>query len=332
MNLKKLGAIAVTGLAAVMLAACSKDTSNTDVITMKGDTIRVSDLYKEAQEYPTTGTTTLLQNMTFDKIFEKEFGKKVTTKKVEAEFQSQKTSLGTQFASALQQAGYTETSYKDSIRSQLLLKAAVNKEIKYTTAEYKTAFETFHPTVDAYILSVTSESDAKTAISEANKSATDFDKTAKEKKAEIKFDSANTQVPDEVKAAAWKLKDGAVSAEPVAVTDSSTGEKSYYIIKMIKNSDKGTDWKKYKSELKSIIETTKQNDTTFVNGIIATYLTKYNVTVKPTAFATIFSAYETTATSTSSSSKASSSTKASSSASSESSSSTASSTSTSESK
>ena len=29
------------------------------------------DLYKEAKEYPSTGTATLLQNMTFNKIFEK---------------------------------------------------------------------------------------------------------------------------------------------------------------------------------------------------------------------------------------------------------------------
>lgn len=80
------------------LAACGKDGANSDIVTMKGDTIRVSDLYKEAKEYPSTGTATLLQNMTFNKIFEKEFGKKVSDKAVNAEFDAQKTSLGSNFA------------------------------------------------------------------------------------------------------------------------------------------------------------------------------------------------------------------------------------------
>ena len=75
LNLKKIGLVAVTGFAAVTLAACGQDGANSDIVTMKGDTIRVSDLYKEAREYPSTGTATLLQNMTFNKIFEKEFGK-----------------------------------------------------------------------------------------------------------------------------------------------------------------------------------------------------------------------------------------------------------------
>jgi foldase protein PrsA len=93
LNLKKIGLIAVTGVAAVTLAACGQDGANSDIVTMKGDTIRVSDLYKEAKQYPSTGTATLLQNMTFNKIFEKEFGKKVSEKDVNKEFDTQKHHL-----------------------------------------------------------------------------------------------------------------------------------------------------------------------------------------------------------------------------------------------
>jgi foldase protein PrsA len=49
LNLKKIGLIAVTGVAAVTLAACGQDGANSDIVTMKGDTIRVSDLYKRGK-------------------------------------------------------------------------------------------------------------------------------------------------------------------------------------------------------------------------------------------------------------------------------------------
>ncbi len=50
LNLKKIGLVAVTGFAAVTLAACDKESTNSNIVTMKGHTIRVSDLYKEAKE------------------------------------------------------------------------------------------------------------------------------------------------------------------------------------------------------------------------------------------------------------------------------------------
>lgn len=303
MNFKKIGLVAATGLALVSLAACGKDGSNADIITMKGDTIRVTDLYTEEKAYPTTGAATLLQNMTFNKIFEKEFGKKVSDKDVNKEFDTQKASYGESFDSALQQAGYTEKSYKASIRSQLLLKEVVASKIKFTDAEYKTAFETYHPTVEAYVMSETTEDAAKKLVEQAQTDATGFDKAAKDKKADLKFDSTDTQVPAEVKTAAFKLKDGEASTEPIQVMNSQTGMPTYYVVKMIKTSDKGTDWKKYKTELKAIITTTKQNDSTFVNGIIAGYLKDYNVKVKPVEFSNIFSPYEQAVTSASSESK-----------------------------
>lgn len=293
--------IAATGLAALSLAACGKDSSNTDIVTMKGDTIRVTDLYKEAREFPTTGTATLLQNMTFNKIFEKEFGKKVSDKAVNKEFDKQKASLGDNFNSALQQSGYTEKSYKSAIRSQLLRNAVVESKIKFTDEEYKKAFETYHPTVEAYILPEATEDAAKKLIDDAKNNAADFDKNAKDKKSDVTFDSSNTQVPEEVKDAAYKLKDGEVSAEPIKVMNQQSGTTSYYVVKMIKASDKGSDWKKYKKELKEIITTTKQNDATFVNGIIAGYLKDYNVKVKPVEFSNIFTPYEQAVTSASSS-------------------------------
>src|SRR5574337_81796 len=128
----------------------------------------------------------------------------------------------------------------------------------------------------------------------AHQAPDDFDKAAKAQKGDLKFDSASTSVPKEVMAAAFKLKDGEVSAEPITVMNPQTGASSFYVVKMVKNADKGTDWKKYKKELKAVITTSKQNDTQFVNSIITKYLKDYNVKVKPKEFSNTFAAFEST--------------------------------------
>ena len=69
------------GAALVTLSGCSSsDSASKDIITMKGDTIRVSDLYKEAKQFPSQPTNTLLQNLTFDKILLKILEKKLLIK------------------------------------------------------------------------------------------------------------------------------------------------------------------------------------------------------------------------------------------------------------
>lgn len=86
------------GAALVTLSGCSSsDSASKDIITMKGDTIRVSDLYKEAKQFPSQPTNTLLQNLTFDKIFTKDFGKEVTDKDVSKKLSQLKTNMVANF-------------------------------------------------------------------------------------------------------------------------------------------------------------------------------------------------------------------------------------------
>ena len=59
MNFKKIGVVVATGLTVITLASCGKNDANSDIVTMKGDTIRVTDLYAQTKEYPTTGASTL---------------------------------------------------------------------------------------------------------------------------------------------------------------------------------------------------------------------------------------------------------------------------------
>ena len=293
------------GAALVTLSGCSSsDSASKDIITMKGDTIRVSDLYKEAKQFPSQPTNTLLQNLTFDKIFTKDFGKEVTDKDVSKKVKSIKDQYGSQFSSALQQQGLTEASFTPYMRTQMLEQAAIDHEIKetqYTDANLKKAWESYHPDVTAYVVSETSKDAATKALDAAKKDdagKASFEKTNAESK--VTFNSTSISVPTEVQTAAFKLKNGEFS-DVIESTSSSTGATSYYIVEMVKTSEKGTDMNKYKKELQNVIKTEKEQDTTFVSGVIAKYLKKNNVTVKESAFASLFSQF--TQTSSSSSSK-----------------------------
>lgn len=293
------------GAALVTLSGCSSsDSASKDIITMKGDTIRVSDLYKEAKQFPSQPTNTLLQNLTFDKIFTKDFGKEVTDKDVSKKVKSIKDQYGSQFSSALQQQGLTEASFTPYMRTQMLEQAAIDHEIKetqYTDANLKKAWESYHPDVTAYVVSETSKDAVTKALDAAKKDdagKASFEKTNAESK--VTFNSTSTSVPTEVQTAAFKLKNGEFS-DVIESTSSSTGATSYYIVEMVKTSEKGTDMNKYKKELQNVIKTEKEQDTTFVSGVIAKYLKKNNVTVKESAFASLFSQF--TQTSSSSSSK-----------------------------
>ncbi|KSU06430.1 foldase [Lactococcus lactis subsp. lactis] len=308
MKFKKLGLVMTTvfaGAALVTLSGCSSsDSASKDIITMKGDTIRVSDLYKEAKQFPSQPTNTLLQNLTFDKIFTKDFGKEVTDKDVSKKVKSIKDQYGSQFSSALQQQGLTEASFTPYMRTQMLEQAAIDHEIKetqYTDANLKKAWESYHPDVTAYVVSETSKDAATKALDAAKKDdagKASFEKTNAESK--VTFNSTSTSVPTEVQTAAFKLKNGEFS-DVIESTSSSTGATSYYIVEMVKTSEKGTDMNKYKKELQNVIKTEKEQDTTFVSSVIAKYLKKNNVTVKESAFASLFSQF--TQTSSSSSSK-----------------------------
>ena len=291
------------GAALVTLSGCSSsDSASKDIITMKGDTIRVSDLYKEAKQFPSQPTNTLLQNLTFDKIFTKDFGKEVTDKDVSKKVKSIKDQYGSQFSSALQQQGLTEASFTPYMRTQMLEQAAIDHEIKetqYTDANLKKAWESYHPDVTAYVVSETSKDAATKALDAAKKDdagKASFEKTNAESK--VTFNSTSTSVPTEVQTAAFKLKNGEFS-DVIESTSSSTGATSYYIVEMVKTSEKGTDMNKYKKELQNVIKTEKEQDTTFVSGVIAKYLKKNNVTVKESAFASLFSQFTQTSSSSS---------------------------------
>lgn len=296
---KKLVAGAVTLLSVVTLAACANGT-NKDIVTMKGDTITVSDFYNEIKT--NQGAQQVLFQMTINKVFEKEYGSKVSDKEVDKELAKQKKQLGNQFDAYLAQQGLTEETAKKQIRSNMLLEYAVNqaaakKDIK--ESDYKAAFESYTPEVTAQIIKLDSEDKAKEVLEAAKAEGADFaqiakdnstDTATKDKGGEVKFDSGTADIPSQVKDAAFKLDENGIS-DVITVSAGQNYSASYYIVKLNKKTEKGSDWKKYEKRLKEIIVDGRKQDTNFIRSVIAKAMTNANIKVKDDAFKSTFNQY-----------------------------------------
>ena len=265
---KKIFAGAVTLLSVAVLAACS-NSEGKDIVTMKGNTITVNEFYDQVKN--NGAAQQVLLQMAIKDIFEEKYGKDVKDKDVKDAFEKSKTAYGTAFAQVLAQNGLTEDAYKEQIRTNMLVEHAVKKaaEKELTDENYKAAFENYTPEVTAQIIKVDSEDKGKEVLEKAKAEGADFsqiakenstDAATKEKGGEIKFDSGSTDVPDAVKKAAFALEENGVS-DLVTVPDSQYSA-SYYIVKLVKKSEKSSNWKDYKDKLKKIIIAQKEKDTT----------------------------------------------------------------------
>ena len=296
---KKFVAGAVTLLSVVTLAACAKGGSDKDIVTMKGDTITVGDFYDEIKN--NQGAQQYLFQMTINKVFEKEYGSKVSDKDVEKKVDEQKKQLGEAFNSYLTQQGLTEETNKQQIRSNLLLEYAVDQAIskELTDEAYKKAFETYTPEITANVIKLDSEEKANEVLASVKAEGADFaqiakenstDASTKEKGGEIKFDSGTTTVPTRVKEAASKLDVNGIS-DVVIDPASQKSAGAYYIVKVTKKEEKGSDWKKYEKRLKEILTAGRKNDANFIRSIIAKAMSNANIKVKDDAFKATFNQY-----------------------------------------
>jgi len=289
--MKKKLILAAAGLFSIFaLAACSGGSK--DIATMKGGAITVEDFYNQVKSSSTSQQT--VQQMIVFKVFEQNYGKDVSDKEVQEKYDESKKSIedqGGNFSDQLKQAGLTEKSYKTQIKQSLAYQAGLKSHVKVTDEDLKTAWASFHPEVEAQVIEVATEDEAKEIKTQLDAGG-DFSKIAKEKSTDtttkedggnVKFDSQSTTVPATVTEAAFKLKDGQVS-DPIAATNASTYQTSYYLVKMVKNKDKGNDMEPYKKEVKEIAEQTQLNNQEFVNKVISEELKAANVKIKDDSF------------------------------------------------
>ena len=296
--MKKKLILAAAGLFSIFaLAACSN--SSQDIATMKGGTVTVDDFFDQVKGSQESQQT--VQRMIIYKVFEEKYGKDVTDKEVQKEFdqiKDQAKQQGTKIDDFLKQYGYTEKSYKAYIKQSLAFQAGLDAHIKITDEDLKAAWETFHPEVEAQIIQIGTEDEAKD-LDKQLKDGGDFAKIAKEKSLDtttkedggkIKFDSQTATVPAAVKEAAFKLKDGEVS-DVIQATDSTGYQSTFYIVKMTKNKAKGNDMDPYKKELKEIATTAKKNDQAFTSEVIGDELKEANVKIKNDSFKDVLAGF-----------------------------------------
>ncbi|ENZ6558006.1 peptidylprolyl isomerase [Enterococcus faecium] len=291
---KRFLALAIV-LGTGLLSGCT-DAGEKTAVSYKGGTIseqEVMDSLKKMQ-----GADSAVQQLIVYQVFEDKYGDDVSTKEIDSQYDQTKKQLGDSFDSQLKSAGYTEQTFKDSIKQSLAFQEGLKKHIKLTDEDLKTAWESFHPEVEAQIIQVASEDDAKDVKKAADK-GDDFSKLAKDKSTDtttkedggkVKFDSTTTTVPAEVKEAAFKLKDSQVS-DVITSTNASTYTTEYYVVKMVKNQNKGNDMDKYKKELKEIATDTKLSDSTFQNKVIGEVLKDANVKIKDKDFENVLSTF-----------------------------------------
>ena len=178
---KKIVAGAVTLLSVAVLAACGKSTSgDTDIITMKGDTITVSEFYEKVKN--NSSAQQVLLNLTIKEVFEKAYGKNVTDKEVDEAYEKSAKSYGDNFTRVLAQVGLTVDFYREQIKTNKLVEYAVKKEAKkeLTDENYKAAYEAYTPEVTAQIIKLDSEDKAKEVLEKAKAEGADFAQLAKE--------------------------------------------------------------------------------------------------------------------------------------------------------
>ncbi|OTO52527.1 peptidylprolyl isomerase [Enterococcus faecium] len=291
---KRFLALAIV-LGAGLLSGCTNAGEKT-AVSYKGGTIseqEVMDSLKKMQ-----GADSAVQQLIVYQVFEDKYGDDVSTKEIDSQYDQAKKQLGDSFDSQLKTAGLTKETFKDSIKQSLAFQEGLKKHIKLTDEDLKTAWKTFHPEVEAQIIQVASENDAKDVKKAADK-GDDFSKLAKDKSTDtktkedggkVKFDSTTTTVPAEVKEAAFKLKDGQVS-DVITATNASTYAPEYYVVKMVKNQNKGNDMDKYKKELKEIATDTKLSDSAFQNKVVGEVLKDANVKIKDKDFENVLSTF-----------------------------------------
>ena len=296
---KKLLAGAITLLSVATLAACSNSSQGADFISMKGDVITEHQFFEEVKNNPTAQQ--VLLNMTIQKVFEKQYGSEVSDKEVEEAVAEEQKKYGDSYQIVLSRAGMTAESRKAQIRTSKLVEYAVKKaaEAELTDENYKKAYEEYTPEVTAQIIKLDSEDKAKEVLAKAKESGADFAQLAKDNSTdektkanggEITFDSASTELPAAVKKAAFALDVDGVS-DVITAPGTQAYTSNFYIVKLTKKSEKSANWEDYKEKLQSIILTQKQNDATFVQGVISKELQAANIKVKDQAFQNIFTQY-----------------------------------------
>lgn len=280
--------VAVAGIA-LTATACS---SNPTVVTYKGGKITQDDYYKEMKDSQAGKTT--LANMIIYRALEQQYGNKVSQKKVDSEYNNYKKQYGSQFTAALEQNGMTPTTFKQNVKTNLLTEAALRSIKKISKSEEEKAWKEYQPKITVEHILVSKKSDAEDIIKQLDNGANfgelakkdSLDTATKNKDGKLPaFDSTDTTLDPDFKAAAFKLKkDGDYTKTPVK------SQAGYHVIKLIKRPSKGS-FAAHKKEIDNMIYQSMEQDQNVMRSVIQTVLKRADVSIKDKDLSNVLTQY-----------------------------------------
>ncbi|MGM9945244.1 MAG: peptidylprolyl isomerase [Lysinibacillus sp.] len=164
---------ALTLATSIGLAACSNPGDEVIVSTANFE-ITQDEFYNEIKKI---AGEPLLQQIVLEKILNDKY--EVTDEEVQTEFDAVAEQYGDQFATALESSGFTEETFKQNIRLNLLQQKAQD-EIEISDEEIQAYYDQAKYELNARHILVETEEEAK-AIIEELKNGADFAELAKEK-------------------------------------------------------------------------------------------------------------------------------------------------------
>ena len=272
---------ALTLAASLGLAACS-DSGEEAVVSSKVGDITKDEYYNELK---TIAGTQFIEQMMIEKVLADKY--EVTDEEVQAEFDDSKAQMGESFEAALAQYGYTEETYKATIRSSLLQKKAM-MDVEISDEEIQTYFDENYgegKEVNARHILVEDEATANKLVEELNAGA-DF-ATLAEENSQDPGSAANGgnldwfgkgQMVAEFEEVAFSLAKDEISA-PVKT------DYGYHIIQVLDTRDITLEDKE--EEIREAIATSKVD----LNEVIGNLLKEANVKVNDPDLEDAFSTY-----------------------------------------
>lgn len=267
-------------LLALNLTGCSKS-NNTEVAQYgKNKKVTQEEFYKAIKT--SLSSKTILANLLIYDALNEQYGKKLSSKAVNQEYNNYKERYGDQFASFLSQNDYTTTSFRRMIKINLLSKIALKAQIKPTNKQLKKEWKTYSPSVTVQHILTTDKNTANTVIQKLN-NGTSFASLAQKYSVDSSsssnggkisaFNKDNKQLDSSFKEAAYKLKNGEYTTTPVKTTN------GYEIIKMIKHPSKGS-FEENKQDLINNLYDKWATNPTVMKNVISQTLKDQKVQIK----------------------------------------------------
>lgn len=294
--MKKIAAVVAVAGVALSTAACSNSGSNATVASYKGGKITQQQYYDEMKK--SQAGKSALANMIINRALEQQYGKYVSSKKVDKQYNNYKKQYGSQFSAVLQQNGMTASAFKQNLKTNLLSEQALKHIKKVSKKQEQQAWKNYQPKVTVQHILVAKKSTAESIIKQLKDGKSfkslakkySLDTATKNKAGKLPaFDSTDNTLDSSFKSVAFKLKNGEVTSTPVK------SQSGYHVIKMINRPAKGK-FADHKKAIDDQIYASMAQDQATMKDVIATVLKRADVSIKDNDLKDVLSAYVSTGT------------------------------------